>query len=60
LTGEDLAHVAVATRKHAVNNPAAFFYGKELTIEEHQASRFIASRCACSIAARRATAGALA
>jgi acetyl-CoA acetyltransferase len=43
LTSEDLAHVAVATRKHAVNNPNAFFYGKELTIEEHQASRFIAA-----------------
>jgi len=42
LTGEDLAHVAVSTRKHAVNNPNAFFYGKELTVAEHQASRFIA------------------
>jgi acetyl-CoA acetyltransferase len=41
-TSEDLAHVAVATRKHAVNNPAAFFYGKDLTVEEHLASRFIA------------------
>jgi len=42
MTGEDLAHVAVSTRKHAVNNPNAFFYGKELTVAEHQASRFIA------------------
>ena len=42
LRAEDLAHVAVSTRKHAVNNPNAFFYGKELTVEEHQASRFIA------------------
>jgi acetyl-CoA acetyltransferase len=42
LSSEDLAHVAVATRKHAVNNPNAFFYGKDLTIEEHQSSRFIA------------------
>jgi acetyl-CoA acetyltransferase len=42
LTSEDLAHVAVAARKHAVNNPNAFFYGKELSVEEHQASRFIA------------------
>jgi acetyl-CoA acetyltransferase len=42
LKGEDLAHVAVSTRKHAVNNPNAFFYGKELTVAEHQASRFIA------------------
>ncbi|MFP6627309.1 MAG: lipid-transfer protein [Deltaproteobacteria bacterium] len=37
----DLAHVAVSTRKHAVNNPNAFFYGKELSIEDHQASRWI-------------------
>jgi acetyl-CoA acetyltransferase len=42
LKGEDLAHVAVSTRKHAVNNPNAFFYGKELTVAEHMASRFIA------------------
>jgi len=42
LASEDLAHVAVATRKHAVNNPNAFFYGQELTVEEHLASRFIA------------------
>lgn len=42
LTSEDLANVAVSTRKHAVNNPNAFFYGKELTVAEHQASRFIA------------------
>jgi acetyl-CoA acetyltransferase len=42
LRSEDLAQVAVSTRKHAVNNPNAFFYGKELTVAEHQASRFIA------------------
>ncbi len=41
-TSGDLAQVAVSTRKHAVNNPGAFFYGKPLTIEEHQASRWIA------------------
>ncbi len=37
----DLAQVAVSTRKHAVNNPNAFFYGKPLTFEEHQTSRMI-------------------
>jgi acetyl-CoA acetyltransferase len=37
----DLAQVAVSARKHAVNNPNAFFYGKPLTVEEHQASRMI-------------------
>lgn len=42
-TSLDLAEVAVSTRKHAVNNPAAFFYKRPLTIEDHQASRFIAA-----------------
>jgi len=37
----DLAQVAVSTRKHAVTNPNAFFYGKPLTFEEHQSSRMI-------------------
>jgi acetyl-CoA acetyltransferase len=41
-TGRDLAQVAVSTRKHAVHNPNAFFHGVPLTIEEHQASRWIA------------------
>jgi acetyl-CoA acetyltransferase len=41
-TSRDLAHVAVSARKHAVNNPDAFFHGRELSIEEHQASRLIA------------------
>ena len=40
-TSEDFAQVSLATRKHAVNNPAAFFYQKPLTLEEHQASRRI-------------------
>jgi acetyl-CoA acetyltransferase len=39
--GTDLAQVAVSTRKHAVNNPAAFFHGRPLSIEDHQSSRFI-------------------
>lgn len=37
----DLAEVAIATRKHALNNPAAWFHGRELTLEEHQASKLI-------------------
>ncbi len=40
-TGEDLAHVAVSARNFAVNNPRAFFYGKPMTVEDHQASRWI-------------------
>jgi acetyl-CoA acetyltransferase len=42
-TSLDLAQVAVSTRKHAVNNPAAFFYQRPLSIEDHQTSRFIAA-----------------
>ena len=41
-TSEDFGRVAVADRKHAANNPAAFFYNKPITLEEHQASRWIA------------------
>jgi acetyl-CoA acetyltransferase len=41
-TSLDLAEVAVSTRKHAVNNPHAFFYQRPLTIEDHQSARFIA------------------
>ncbi len=38
----DFGAVAVADRKHAATNPKAFFHGKPITIEEHQASRMIA------------------
>jgi acetyl-CoA acetyltransferase len=38
----DLAQVAVSTRKHAVNNPAAFFYQRPLSLEDHQTARMIA------------------
>jgi acetyl-CoA acetyltransferase len=34
-------HVAVADRKHAATNPAAYFYGKPITLAEHAASRWI-------------------
>jgi acetyl-CoA acetyltransferase len=37
----DLAQVALSTRRHAVNNPNAFFYRTPLTLEEHQRSRWI-------------------
>ena len=40
-TSEDLGRVAVATRAYAVDNPAAFFHEKPLTLEEHQGSRWI-------------------
>jgi acetyl-CoA acetyltransferase len=41
-TSLDLAAVAVSARKHAVDNPAAFFHGVPLTVEQHQASKWIA------------------
>ena len=40
-TSEDFGRVAVADRRHAANNPAAFFYEKPITLEDHQASRMI-------------------
>lgn len=40
-SSEDFGRVAVADRKHAATNPAAWFYGKPITLEEHQASRWI-------------------
>jgi acetyl-CoA acetyltransferase len=38
---EALAQVAVSTRKHAVNNPNAFFYNKPLGFDEYMKSRWI-------------------
>lgn len=40
-TTEDFGRVSVACRKHAATNPNAWFYRKPLTLEEHQASRWI-------------------
>ena len=42
-TSLDLAEVAISTRNHAMNNPAAFFYQQPLTVEDHQNSRYIAT-----------------
>ncbi len=41
-TSADFGRVAVADRKHAAVNPVAFFYGKPITLEDHQNSRWIA------------------
>ena len=40
-TSEDFGRVAVAGRKHAANNPKAWFHEQPITLEEHQASRWI-------------------
>ena len=42
VTSEDFGRVAVAVRDFAATNPAAFFYGKPITLAEHQASKWIA------------------
>ena len=41
-TSEDFGAVAVADRRHASVNPAAWFYGKPITLADHHASRWIA------------------
>jgi acetyl-CoA acetyltransferase len=40
-TSEDFGRVAVAMRRHASTNPAAWFHRRPITLEEHQASRWI-------------------
>ena len=41
VTSEDFGRVAVTDRAHAAANPAAHFYGKPITLEDHQSSRWI-------------------
>lgn len=40
-TSRQFGAVAVSEREHALRNPRATFYGKPLTIEDHQSSRLI-------------------
>ena len=40
-TEEDFGLVSVACRAFAATNPAAWFYGQPITIEDHRASRWI-------------------
>ena len=40
-TSEDFGRIAVAVRDFAATNPAAFFHGKPITLEDHQKSRWI-------------------
>lgn len=42
VTSADFGRVAVADRRHAAVNPAAFFYERPITLEDHQSSRMIA------------------
>ncbi|MCC6763926.1 MAG: lipid-transfer protein [Deltaproteobacteria bacterium] len=41
-TADDLAEVAIATRDHAVTNPAAFFHQRPLSRQEYMEARWIA------------------
>ena len=41
VTNEDFGRYTVVARKHAATNPAAWFYQRPITIEDHQASRWI-------------------
>ena len=41
VTSEDFGRVAVTDRAHAATNPAAHFFGRPITLEEHQSSRWI-------------------
>jgi acetyl-CoA acetyltransferase len=40
-TSEDFGRVAVIDRAHAATNPHAWFHGRPITLEQHQASRWI-------------------
>jgi acetyl-CoA acetyltransferase len=40
-TNADFANVSIADRRHAATNPKAYFYGKPITLEDHQNSRWI-------------------
>jgi acetyl-CoA acetyltransferase len=41
LAPEAFGHVAVTDRRHAANNPAAYFYEKPITLADHADSRWI-------------------
>ncbi|MEU1149998.1 lipid-transfer protein [Streptomyces sp. NPDC005863] len=41
LTPDAFGHVAVMDRRYAATNPAAYFHGKPITLEDHAASRWI-------------------
>jgi acetyl-CoA acetyltransferase len=40
-TSQDFGRLAVTFRDHAATNPAAYFYERPITLEEHQASKWI-------------------
>lgn len=41
VTNEDFGRIAVVDRHHAATNPDAWFYERPITLDEHQASRWV-------------------
>jgi acetyl-CoA acetyltransferase len=41
VTNEDFGRISVVDRRHAATNPAAWFYRRPITLEDHQRSRWI-------------------
>ena len=41
VTNEDFGRISVVDRKHAATNPAAWFYQRPITLEDHQQSKWI-------------------
>jgi len=41
VTNEHFGHISVVDRRHAANNPDAWFYQKPISLEDHQQSRWI-------------------
>lgn len=41
VTNEAFGNVSVVQRRHAANNPDAWFYGKPIELAEHQASKWV-------------------
>jgi acetyl-CoA acetyltransferase len=45
VTSEDFGRAVVQLRAYAATNPNAHFYGRPITLDDHQASRWIAEPC---------------
>lgn len=41
VTNEDFGRIAVVDRHHAATNPDAWFHGRPITLDDHQASRWV-------------------
>lgn len=41
VSNEDFGRVSVVQRKHAANNPNAWFHGKPISLEDHQNARWV-------------------